>query len=171
MDYLDGFLELGEVGKFTRLRTSEGFEHFSKRKQSTPRSSSHLTTMESANASAEALKRQIEATEAELSKLRAQLAQVEAGCATQSTSNLSINAPPGFVAQDAEKKWPLLPEEYKRYGRQMIVPSIGIKGILSLCFYVYYLAWHLGLSFSFCLFMKANSVSKPQKYSSSAPAA
>ena len=85
--------------------------------------------MEPANASAEALKKQIEATEAELFNLKAQLAQVEADCATQSPSKLSVDAPRGLVAHDAEKKWPLLPEEYKRYGRQIIVPSIGIEGI------------------------------------------
>jgi adenylyltransferase/sulfurtransferase len=25
-------------------------------------------------------------------------------------------------------KWPLNPEEYKRYGRQMIVPQMGLQG-------------------------------------------
>ena len=26
------------------------------------------------------------------------------------------------------RKWPLLAEEYRRYGRQMIVPQIGLQG-------------------------------------------
>lgn len=85
--------------------------------------------MESANASAEALKKQIEATELELARLKAQLAQVEAGDVTQKINALEIGAEnAGLVTQ--QKQWPLLPEEYKRYGRQMIVPSVGIEGIL-----------------------------------------
>jgi adenylyltransferase/sulfurtransferase len=87
--------------------------------------------MESANASAEALRTQIQVTETELLRLKAQLAQVEAGAVpTQKIENLSI-AEEGLVTQNGERKWPLLPEEYKRYGRQMIVPSVGIQGIPS----------------------------------------
>lgn len=85
--------------------------------------------MESANAGAEALRKQIEVTEAELERLKAQLAQVEA---TQGLENLSIGSEPDLVTQETQQKWPLSLEEYKRYGRQMIVPSVGIKGILSL---------------------------------------
>lgn len=86
--------------------------------------------MESANASAEALRKQIAATEDELSRLKAQLAQVETGAVTQNIESLSIAD--GLVTQDVDRKWPLLAEEYKRYGRQMIVPSVGIQGILYL---------------------------------------
>ena len=86
--------------------------------------SSQLENMEPANASAEALRKQIATAEAELKKLRAQLAQVEADAVIQKTEGLSLNEHP------VTKKWPLLPEEYKRYGRQMIVPSIGIQGTL-----------------------------------------
>ena len=86
--------------------------------------------MESANASAEALRKQIAATEAELSRLKAQLAQVEAGAVTQKIESMSVAD--CLVTQDEDRKWPLLAEEYKRYGRQMIVPSVGIQGILSL---------------------------------------
>lgn len=25
-------------------------------------------------------------------------------------------------------KWPLRPEEYERYGRQLIIPSVGVEG-------------------------------------------
>jgi adenylyltransferase/sulfurtransferase len=85
--------------------------------------------MESVNASAEALKRQIEATEAELAMLKDQLAEVEARAVQQKINGLSIGKE---TLHPVTQKWPLLPEEYKRYGRQMIVPSIGIKGILSL---------------------------------------
>ncbi|KAG0651098.1 Sulfurtransferase uba4 [Hyphodiscus hymeniophilus] len=85
--------------------------------------------MESANASAEALRKQIVCTEAELARLKLQLAQVEAGASAQETDGLSIDEQ---SASPVTKKWPLLPEEYKRYGRQMIVPSIGIQGQLKL---------------------------------------
>ncbi|KAF2839456.1 Molybdopterin-synthase sulfurtransferase [Patellaria atrata CBS 101060] len=33
---------------------------------------------------------------------------------------------------DTEQKWPLDPEEYKRYGRQLIMPEIGLQGQLNL---------------------------------------
>ena len=85
--------------------------------------------MDSANASAEALRKQIQATETKLFSLKAQLAQVEAvPVPTQKIENLSV-VDGGLVTQNGERKWPLLPEEYKRYGRQMIVPSVGIQGI------------------------------------------
>jgi adenylyltransferase/sulfurtransferase len=29
----------------------------------------------------------------------------------------------------AEKRWPLDPHEYKRYGRQLIMPEIGLRGV------------------------------------------
>jgi adenylyltransferase/sulfurtransferase len=87
--------------------------------------------MESANASAEALRKQIEATEAELARLKAQLSQVEAGAVSQRIDGLSIGEENASLVTQ-QKQWPLLPEEYKRYGRQMIVPSIGIQGILPL---------------------------------------
>jgi len=40
----------------------------------------------------------------------------------QSLNGLSLQEDP------VTKKWPLELEEYKRYGRQMIVPNIGIQG-------------------------------------------
>jgi len=81
--------------------------------------------MEAANASAEALKKQIKDTEEQLLRLKEQLAIWEL---SEHTDSLPI--------RDPVTHWPLSPEEYKRYGRQMIVPSIGIQGIshLSLLF-------------------------------------
>lgn len=89
--------------------------------------------MESANASAQALREQILATEAQLQKLKDELAQVEAHDATQRLHDLGLNGSPVTELND-KKKWPLLEEEYKRYGRQMIVTSIGIQGLYFLCF-------------------------------------
>jgi hypothetical protein len=81
--------------------------------------------MDSANASAEVLKKQILETEAQLKRLKDQLAQVETGSIEHDVNGLRLSDSP--VTQD--RKWPLSAEEYKRYGRQMIVPSIGIRGI------------------------------------------
>lgn len=71
--------------------------------------------------SAGTLRKQIAETEAQLNKLREQLSQVEA---------LAKDKHENPVTQ----KWPLSQEEYKRYGRQMIIPSIGLKGICHACF-------------------------------------
>lgn len=77
--------------------------------------------METANASAESLRKQISETETQLKSLREKLAALEA---SHPSNSLKIEEP--------VTKWPLSPEEYKRYGRQMIVPSIGIQGELTL---------------------------------------
>jgi adenylyltransferase/sulfurtransferase len=76
--------------------------------------------MEAANTSAEALRAQIAATESELQRLKSQLAKIEEKKATNETNLVT------------HSKWPLSQEEYKRYGRQMIVPGFGIQGISSL---------------------------------------
>jgi hypothetical protein len=85
--------------------------------------------MDSATQSADALRRQIAATEEELRKLKTQLATVEANeninGVEKSLQGLEVDDA-GLVTQG---KWPLSAEEYKRYGRQMIVPSVGIQGI------------------------------------------
>ncbi|TVY52981.1 Adenylyltransferase and sulfurtransferase uba4, partial [Lachnellula suecica] len=78
--------------------------------------------MEAANNSASALRAQIATIEADLARLKAQLAQIEQ---KEPTSK------PGPVTHP-DSKWPLSAEEYKRYGRQMIVPDIGIQGQLRL---------------------------------------
>lgn len=90
--------------------------------------------MDSATASAETLRNQISATEDELKRLKEQLASVEAHdaeAAQRGMAGLDLSAA-GLVTENGsenERKWPLSEEEYKRYGRQMIVPSIGIQGI------------------------------------------
>jgi len=75
--------------------------------------------MESANTSAEALRAQIAATEAQLQSLKDQLAKIE----EKEVQN--------GVDPVTHSQWPLSQEEYKRYGRQMIVPNIGIQGLFS----------------------------------------
>jgi uncharacterized small protein (DUF1192 family) len=86
-------------------------------------------TMDSATQSADSLRKQIAATEEELKRLKAQLASVEAHDGTNAVKK-SLQ---GLEVDDASPvthgKWPLSAEEYKRYGRQMIIPSIGIQGI------------------------------------------
>jgi adenylyltransferase/sulfurtransferase len=83
--------------------------------------------MEAANASAQALRNQILATETELQKLKQELAQVEASAAFPGLQDLSVSDGPG--TQQNGNQWPLSEEEYKRYGRQMILPGIGIQGL------------------------------------------
>jgi hypothetical protein len=96
--------------------------------------------MDSATQSADALRKQITATEEELKRLKVQLASVEAHDGTNGVEK-SLQ---GLEVDDASPvthgKWPLSTEEYKRYGRQMIVPSIGIQGIPCSPFYFKYFA-------------------------------
>ncbi|KAI0817186.1 ThiF family protein [Xylaria sp. FL0064] len=78
----------------------------------------------------ERLKAQISQTEVELLQLRTQLAELEAlppspSSGTPAVQNESTEPP-------QEWKWPLKEEEYARYGRQLILPSVGIKGQLRL---------------------------------------
>lgn len=80
--------------------------------------------MEGATSSAEALRKQIAATEEELRRLKEQLVAVE-GKEEEHLNGLSLQEQPSPVT---EGRWPLSQEEYKRYGRQMIVPNIGIQG-------------------------------------------
>ena len=87
--------------------------------------------MEAANISAETLRNQIAATEKQLQELRDQLAGVE----SLDKADAQLPQPREDVQlQDSRggdvPKWPMTQEEYNRYGRQMIVSSIGIKGRL-----------------------------------------
>ncbi|RDW68568.1 adenylyltransferase and sulfurtransferase uba4 [Coleophoma crateriformis] len=73
--------------------------------------------------SADALRKQIAATEEQLKSLRAQLHDAETrNTADEITSHDQL----------PESQWPLSQDEYKRYGRQMIVPNVGIQGQLRL---------------------------------------
>src|SRR5436305_1621414 len=66
------------------------------------------------------LRQKIKLVEAELIALKRQLKQVEA--------SLNANKSHPCPAENFEWKWPLAEIEYKRYGRQMIISKIGIKG-------------------------------------------
>ncbi|ESZ96277.1 hypothetical protein SBOR_3332 [Sclerotinia borealis F-4128] len=90
--------------------------------------------MDSADEKANALRLQIAETETELACLKLQLLNIEEK--TDGPETIGINASSekekdGLVTND-QSKWPMSLEEYKRYGRQMIVPDIGIQGQLRL---------------------------------------
>ena len=99
---------------------------------------------------AEALRRQIVATEEELRSLKEQLAGVEAQNSVEKAFDGVSLQEPRPVTQG---KWPLSAEEYKRYGRQMIVPNIGIQGQFFSNF-----IWHLAYKNVGQLRLKAASV-------------
>lgn len=68
------------------------------------------------------LRAQISATEAHLAGLKRDLADAEK--VAQSTRPASQPED----ARNGNSRWPLLKEEYKRYGRQMIVSQLGLEG-------------------------------------------
>ncbi|RMJ27436.1 hypothetical protein PHISP_01692 [Aspergillus sp. HF37] len=67
------------------------------------------------------LRAQIAATESELARLKRDLQSAEQGAASATNGETRNNA-------TGKRNWPLLPEEYRRYGRQMIVPQLGLQG-------------------------------------------
>ena len=74
----------------------------------------------------EAIRADIEATSARLAKLKFELQQAEAG-------HSEILHDKGTGSQKESEtvgRWPLPADDYKRYGRQMIMPEIGLQGIL-----------------------------------------
>lgn len=91
--------------------------------------------MDTVTSKVELLKAQIFKTEEELRQLKTQLAELEASTprisstSTQDAHNQK-DAPDPQPPQ--EWKWPLSESEYTRYGRQLILPTIGIQGQLRL---------------------------------------
>lgn len=71
------------------------------------------------------LRVQIAATEAQLASLKHELANAERAAAADSES---ADAQRTKEADQDTRRWPLLQEEYRRYGRQMIVPQVGLEG-------------------------------------------
>jgi len=71
------------------------------------------------------LRAQITETETRLAALKRQLDSAEKTLAEKGTNETSAATSDG---QQSPRKWPLLAEEYRRYGRQMIVPQIGLQG-------------------------------------------
>lgn len=103
--------------------------------------------MEPAGKSAEQLRRRIAEAEDELKALRQQLAQLESAeektegkeisqsiSERQAPERRKTGAPvkPSEQAEPAAWKWPLSKEEYERYGRQLILPQVGINGMILL---------------------------------------
>ena len=87
-----------------------------------------------------ALRSQIQGLEHELLVLKRQLANVEAvdvslasqpiSPSTVISTDAEISAEQPTAGKDEENdwRWPLDAEEYRRYGRQMIMPEIGLEG-------------------------------------------
>lgn len=72
------------------------------------------------------IRAQIAATEAQLAGLKQDLQRAENQAAANSETDPAGN---GSEEQNTSASpWPLLQEEYKRYGRQMIVSQIGLPG-------------------------------------------
>ena len=72
------------------------------------------------------LRAQIAATEAKLAGLKQELASAEAAAAKSNSAETSEGSQQAQTRR--EPRWPLLQEEYKRYGRQMIVSQVGLRG-------------------------------------------
>lgn len=77
--------------------------------------------MDEAEIKAELLREKIRVVEQELQNLKTQLASLE-----KSTKEGTVKTASAVLNES--QKWPLSQEEYKRYGRQMIVPNIGLEG-------------------------------------------
>ncbi|KAL3456569.1 hypothetical protein BJX64DRAFT_281260 [Aspergillus heterothallicus] len=75
------------------------------------------------------LRSAIAATEAQLAKLKLELQEAEQS-ASKCRSTDNLGQPKNEVRPG--RNWPLLEEEYRRYGRQMIVPQVGLLGQLKL---------------------------------------
>ncbi|KAL1868913.1 Urmylation protein [Diaporthe australafricana] len=75
--------------------------------------------MDTAEKSAQQLRVQIAQAEDELKSLKEQLAQAEAQEQKESVD---------IKTNGSAWKWPLGADEYDRYGRQLILPSVGIQG-------------------------------------------
>lgn len=74
------------------------------------------------------LRAQIASTEAQLAGLKRDLANAEK---TASATSEAAGKTNGNI-NGTGSRWPLLQEEYQRYGRQMIVPQVGLEGELRL---------------------------------------
>lgn len=84
------------------------------------------------NSAAGTLRLEIENLEAQLAHLRTKLAEAESSVTAESEA-VSCNAEAVPDSPDATKQggswgWPLDKDEYTRYGRQMIMPEIGLEG-------------------------------------------
>ncbi|KAL2275576.1 hypothetical protein FJTKL_01966 [Diaporthe vaccinii] len=82
--------------------------------------------MDAVKKSAQQLREQISKAEEELRSLREQLAQTEAH---EKAQDQDQEAETGVASANGSAwKWPLEADEYERYGRQLILPNVGIQG-------------------------------------------
>jgi len=70
------------------------------------------------------LRNEIEVTEKELERLKAELKRAEAQAAKETSCVQN-----GHPEDDVPWKWPLTAGEYERYSRQLIIPQVGVPGI------------------------------------------
>lgn len=91
--------------------------------------------MESLDQTCASLRAQIRATESQLAGLKRELQQAEQAVSTATTTETkaddtatSVDSGSHTEKTGHKQRWPLLNEEYRRYGRQMIVEQIGLKG-------------------------------------------
>lgn len=87
--------------------------------------------MNTSDKSASKLREEIAKTEARLQDLKTQLAQLEAEGDGRPATAVNNHPPiPKHNGDDvAAWKWPLSAAEYERYGRQLILPQVGIEGL------------------------------------------
>lgn len=69
----------------------------------------------------EELRRKVAQAEEDLRQLKDELARAE-------VEAKSLYKQPALPNSDTSWKWPLSPENYERYSRQLIIPGIGTKG-------------------------------------------
>lgn len=96
--------------------------------------------MDEIDVAVEKLRCQIHEVESQLTFLKLQLTKLEQSALSNPAppflSASQPNVPPDRpIASTArgDWRWPLDAEEYKRYGRQMIVPEIGLEGCIHIC--------------------------------------
>ena len=91
--------------------------------------------MSSTHSNIDHLRSEILALELQLSALRDQLEKAERQIQLEQTTvplgPSQMHNASQEIAADAKKDWPLELDEYKRYGRQMILPEIGLPGRFS----------------------------------------
>lgn len=98
--------------------------------------------MDSTPEASHALRLQIQRLEDELSVLKRQLAHADAvdssqvsrptspSAAVSTDAEISVGQPTAAKDEKNDPRWPLGADEYRRYGRQMIMPEIGLEGSL-----------------------------------------
>ena len=80
-----------------------------------------------------ALQLQIEGLEVKLKALKGQLAETGVDQPVNPSATHAENPPeqPTTSQEEDDWSWPLDADEYRRYGRQMVMPEIGLEGSLS----------------------------------------